>query len=153
VDLVIEPSIGVGGLALGMALPHAQDVAKSMPAYLEAESSPYFSHHASGLSIALEPSPDGLVKAIEVSRPDPDTDVRVLLHGISVFEDDADEVVSALADFYAIDLREGGRTAVVPSLLVAFWRATLPEFAGDQDGRLFDSVLLARPGYYKGPPA
>jgi len=43
---------------------------------------------------------------------------------------------------------EPGYSFTAPSLLMALWRPTIPEAPGDPDGRYFEGVLIAPPGYY-----
>lgn len=44
--------------------------------------------------------------------------------------------------------RSRGRSVTAPDLRLALWRAVIPEGSADEDGRYFESVLVARPGYY-----
>lgn len=149
VDLVVDPPIGVGALTLGMPLAEAQAVMRGMPDYIEAASSPLFADFTSGMSIAVEVDADDHLKSIELYRPDSGSDVRVLFGEIRVFEESAEDVIRELSSVERLDLEEGGRRAVAPELLLTLWRATLPDFPEDEDGRCFESVLVARPGYYE----
>jgi hypothetical protein len=43
---------------------------------------------------------------------------------------------------------EPGYSLTAPNLLLAFWRSAVPEGSYDPEGRYFEGVMLARPGYY-----
>ena len=70
--------------------------------------------------------------------------------GLSVFVsfDAADAVVEALREHTTIQVEEDGHSFTAPDLLLALWRSVVPEDDDDPEGRHFESVLVARPGYY-----
>lgn len=90
---------------------------------------------------------DDHVEAIEIGRPDNNADVVVYL-GHDVFAMPVDELMELLKDGNAVEIEEQGCAVTLPDILVAFWRPTVPEGPQDAEGRHFESVLLARPGYY-----
>jgi hypothetical protein len=92
------------------------------------------------MSIAVEPDVSNFVASIEIYRPGPG--VRVLYQGIDVFALPADEVVGLLRILTPVTIEDDGYTVVAPELLLAL---------GREDGKYFESVLLAKPGYYDGP--
>ena len=53
-----------------------------------------------------------------------------------------------LGEHTSIEVDEDGRSVTAPDLLLALWRSVVPESDGDPDGRYFESVLMAGPGYY-----
>ncbi len=57
-------------------------------------------------------------------------------------------LVKSLREHTALDVDEDGHSATAPDLLLALWRSVVPEGDDDQDGRYFESVLIARPGYH-----
>ncbi len=101
----------------------------------------------SGLSIFIYFDVDDAVEAIELGRPQ-DHDV-VSFRGVDIFDTPADVVVMKLREHSSIDVEEGGHSATAPDLLLALWRSVVPEDDDDKDGRYFESVLIARPGYYE----
>lgn len=102
----------------------------------------------SGLAIFVYFDPDDRVEAIELARPSNGEDV-VSYRGLDVFGTAADELIQQLGEHGRIDVTENGHSATAPDLLLALWRPVLPEHPADQEGRYFESVLVARPGYYQ----
>ncbi|HEV3380320.1 MAG TPA: hypothetical protein VG142_05010 [Trebonia sp.] len=86
------------------------------------------------------------VNSIEIHRPS--HDVRILFRGTDVFEMLAVDVIDRLQAIVHLEIEDGGLSAVAPDLLLALWRGVLPESPEDEDGRYFESVLVAAPGYY-----
>ncbi|WP_249402320.1 hypothetical protein [Streptomyces sp. YIM 121038] len=92
------------------------------------------------------------LESVELGRPSEPSDV-VTFRGIDVFGLSAREVVNQMSDVTAIAADdEDPASFVAPDLLLSFWRP----FDGDDEpddeqGYYFNSVLLARPGYYDGP--
>jgi hypothetical protein len=85
-------------------------------------------------------------EAVEFGRPR-SRDV-VTFGGIDIFGTPADALVMKLREITSVDVDEDGHSATAPALLLWLWRSVVPENDDDQDGRYFDSVLVARPGYY-----
>ena len=77
------------------------------------------------------------------------TDDSVVLFGdIDMFGTPADEVVAQLRRAHPVTERDAGSSYVFDTLLLSFRRAAVPESPDDEEGRNFDSVLIAKPGYY-----
>ncbi|GAA1478639.1 hypothetical protein GCM10009623_30850 [Nocardioides aestuarii] len=102
----------------------------------------------SGLALFVYFDSDDRVEAIEIGRPDSDEDL-VVYSGHDVFAASAEELIQVLRADHVVEVDEEGRAVTLPDLLVAFWRPTLPEGPDDVEGRYFESVLVARPGYYE----
>lgn len=152
-ELIIDPPHAVGPIAIGMSFDDAVQVLRSIDGYVVSEptprQSPGFAHYDSGLSIELGPDGSGRVKAIEVYRPGPEVDV--LYRDIPLFSLPAVEVVRRLAELVRVVEEDDGLSYVAPDLLLSLGRNIIPEDEHDEDGRYFDSVLVAAPGYYDGP--
>ena len=103
----------------------------------------------SGLSIFVYFDPDNFVEAIELGRPRSGEDV-VSYRGFDIFGTPADELIQGLSEHDRVEVSEHGRSVTAPDLLLALWRPVIPERPADEDGRHFESVLVARPGYYHG---
>jgi hypothetical protein len=104
----------------------------------------------SGLAIRCHLDRPGHLAAVEFRRPTIDAD-SVRYQGIDVFGTPAEEFVAALRMRTAVVEEEHGYAYIAPDLLLSCWRATTPkdpDDPDDPDGRYFDSLLLARPGYY-----
>ena len=99
----------------------------------------------SGLSIFVYFDAADAVTAIEFGRPRSE-DV-VAFRGIDIFGTPADTLVKKLREHTEIDVDEDGHSVTAPELLLALWRAVVPEGDDDEDGQYFESVLMARPGY------
>ncbi|MEU8956361.1 hypothetical protein AB0C93_18900 [Streptomyces sp. NPDC048518] len=88
---------------------------------------------------------------VELGRPSAPSDA-VRFRGIDVFVLPARTVVNRLAEITTVEpAGDDPASVVAPDLLLGFWRP----FAADDDpdeerGHYFNSVLLARPGYYDG---
>jgi hypothetical protein len=50
-----------------------------------------------------------------------------------------------------VEVEEDGHAFTAPSLLLSLWRPATPQAPDDQEGRFFESALIARPGYYDQP--
>ncbi|MFD6025821.1 hypothetical protein [Streptomyces griseoluteus] len=103
-------------------------------------------NYASGMSIHTHLDSDSLVNAIEVFRPHRDD--SVVLEGMDLFGAPAHVVVEQLGRLTEIEDEERGCSIVAPSLLIALWRPFVTLDEADEQGYYFQSVLLARPGYY-----
>lgn len=102
---------------------------------------------ASGLSIFVYFDPEDFVEAIEFGRPRSGEDV-ISYRDVDIFGTEADELIQRLSEYDRIEVSEQGRSVTAPDVLLALWRPVLPEHPEDEDGRYFESVLIARPGYY-----
>lgn len=151
-QLDLLPPTSVGPVQIGAPLAEAESALASIDGYVAPD--PLrprrrgFATFASGLSIALHSDGVGNVKAIEVYRSDDDT---VRFDGIDLFRTPADEIIALLESRTPVQLEEEGRTVIAPDLPMSLWRGTLPDFPGDEDGRYFESVLIASPGYFAIP--
>jgi hypothetical protein len=105
-------------------------------------------HRPSGLFIGVYFDAHDRVEAIEFGRPGNNTDDTVTYHGLDVFTTPAADPVTQLRRQVTVQKEEDGHAFTTPDLLLAFWRPTTPETPDDEDGRFFESVLLAQPGYY-----
>lgn len=151
VDLILDPPRTVGPLAIGMSLGEAEQALRDIPGFVPPlpgeRRAPGFAHYESEMSIAVGTDPRGtVVRSIEVHRPTVGADVR--WGDISLFAVEATEVIHQLGRITALEFEDGGRHVVAPGLLLSLWRGTLPEGPEDQDGRYFESILVAAPGYY-----
>jgi hypothetical protein len=105
----------------------------------------------SGLFIRVNFDAYDRVEAIELGRPHGTADA-VSYNGLDVFTVPASDLITELRRRTTIDEEENGHAFTAPALLLSFWRSTTPETPDDEDGRFFESVLLARPGYYDHQP-
>lgn len=105
----------------------------------------------SGLMISIHCMRD-VLEAIELGRPAAQTD-RVIFRGLDVFAIPARELVQRMGEHTSIEPDPDDPASFIASdLLLSFWRP----FAADDEpeeeqGYFFNSVLLARPGYYDTP--
>ncbi|MGA3488380.1 hypothetical protein ACK8GG_10245 [Micromonosporaceae bacterium DT55] len=107
---------------------------------------PGFAHYDSELSIALSQDRSGSVDAVEVYRPS--RDVVVLFRDIPIFDLPAEEVIQRLSNITSVEIEDDGLRVLAPNLLLSLWRSVLPEGPDDEDGRHFEAVLVAAPGFY-----
>lgn len=101
----------------------------------------------SGLTIFVYFDSEDAVEAIEFGRPPTSRDV-VSYEGIDIFATPADDLIDWLRKRERVDVTERGSSVTAPGLLLALWRPLVPEYPQDENGRYFESVLVARPGYY-----
>ena len=104
----------------------------------------------SGLFVAAYFNAHDRVEALEIGRPS-DRHDAVTYHGLDVFTPPAADLVSQLRRHTTILEEEDGHALTAPDLLLSFWRSTTPQSPNDEEGRFFESVLLAQPGYYDQP--
>lgn len=149
-ELTVDPPRGVGPLLIGMPFEDAERTLRSLPGYVApapGESrNAGFAHYESEMSITVEADRSGAVKAVEVYRPQRDD--TLVYQGISLLSEPAIDVIRRLAGVAEIDVEDDGLRVLAPDLLLSLWRATLPEGPHDEDGKYFESVLVAAPGYY-----
>lgn len=151
-EIRLRPPTDVAGIRIGSTRAEAQDACSRLgspedfrrggegPASLVVR-------RPSGLAVFVNLDTDDKVEAIEVARPDTDDDV-VLHAGVDVFATPADDLVERLGADGVVEIEEEGRSATAVDLLLALWRPVLPEGQDGPDGRFFESVLVAAPGYY-----
>ena len=105
-------------------------------------------HRPSGLFIGVYFDAHDHVEAIEFARPGDNAGDAVTYNELDVFTTPAADLVTQLRRRTTVHEEEDGHAFTAPDLLLALWRPTTPETPDDEDGRFFESVLLARPGYY-----
>ncbi len=150
-EFELEPPHGVGPLRLGMTADEARAALAALGGLSGSPATSFWATRPSGLAFTVGFGVDGRVNAVEVARPE-GTDV-VRYRDVDVFGLPALAVVERLrrhTPVTADEDQEGCFTA--PTLLLALWRP----FAADDDpkeeqGYYFNSVLVARPGYYDTP--
>lgn len=151
-DFDLDPPNGVGPLRLGMPETDARAALDSLrdPTNVSKSDVPgRYVFRPSELMISIDCKGDRLV-AVELGRPPTGLTDRVLFRGVDVFTPSARDVVRQLSEIIRIEPDEedsGG--FIAPDLLLAFWRP----FEGDDEpddpqGYYFNSVLVAKPGYY-----
>jgi hypothetical protein len=150
----LAPPTGVGPLRIGMSRRDANSALESLREPTAVSASDRTGQHIfrpSGLMISVGCARD-LLEAVELGRPSSPADA-VVFRGIDVFALPARDVVTRMSEISTIVAAEDDPASfVAPDLLLSFWRP----FQGDDDpedeqGYYFNSVLLARPGYYDGP--
>ncbi|MBL7256372.1 hypothetical protein [Paractinoplanes lichenicola] len=142
-EFVLDPPYGVGPLRLGMTPDAARTALEFLGPLPPNPTGGPLVHRPSGLGLSVG------VDAIEVWRPHDPVDT-VTYRNVNVFELPALTVVERLSEH--TQLVPDGDGFVAPELLLALWRP----FAADDDpdeeeGYFFQSVLVARPGYYDTP--
>lgn len=152
VNIHLQPPTEAAGIPLGStradALGHCLALGEPSEFHRNDEArASLVLERASGLSIFVYFDPNDFVEAIEFGRPPGGEDV-VSYRGFDIFGTSADELIQRLSVHDRIEVSEHGRSVTAPDLLLAMWRPVLPEHPADQDGRYFESVLMARPGYY-----
>ena len=151
VSIDLQPPVEAAGIRIGAARDEAREqcLAHGEPKLFrrshEANAS-LVVERPSGLSIFVYFDVADVVEAIEFGRAE-GNDV-VLFRGIDIFGTPADTLVERLREITSVEVDEGGHSATAPDLLLALWRSVVPDNDNDPDGRYFESVLLARPGYY-----
>jgi hypothetical protein len=48
---------------------------------------------------------------------------------------------------FQLEIEEDGMNVMVPEVFLGLWRRTVPQISDGEDGRYFESVLIAAPGY------
>lgn len=149
--LEVVPPEGVGPIRIGMTMDEAGAALAAIEGYLpESGSEGLTATYASGMSIELEPAPGGTLGAIQVYRPH--APLRVEYRGIDLLRTPAAQVVEELGALTELEEDEGGRSYVASDLLLSLWRPFVEDENPDEEqGHYFQSVLVARPGYYDGP--
>jgi hypothetical protein len=100
----------------------------------------------SGLFISSYFDANDDLEAIEFGRPSGKDDV-VTYDGLDVFTTPAADLVTHLRRHTTVRQEENEHAFTATGLLLALWRQVSPDSPADQEGRFFDSVLVAQPGY------
>jgi hypothetical protein len=149
-DIVLDPPRGIGFIEIGMPFDLAIEALNRLPGKKPLRpgrrEQPGLAHYDTGLSIGVGMLDAWIVNSIEIWRPS--RDVTVMFRGIDVFAVPASDLIEQFRVIAAIEVHDGGQRVVAPDLLLALWRGVLPENPEDEDGRYFQSVLVAKPGYY-----
>lgn len=90
------------------------------------------------------------MEAVELGRPD-GTDDAITYDGLEVFTTPAADLITQLRQRTTVHQEEDASAFSAPSLLLSLRRLITPQSPHDQEGRFFDSVLIAQPGYYDQP--
>jgi hypothetical protein len=149
-DLVVDPPRAVGPLSIGMPIMDAEQllyaIDGAIPSSRGSRRNPGFVHFESGMSIQVQPDSHGRLRAVEIYSPS--RDVRVMYGQISIFETPVDELIAILSAQTPLEIEYEGLRATAPELLISLAR-DMAEADGDGiEGRYFESMLVARPGYY-----
>jgi hypothetical protein len=150
----LHPPIAAGPLRIGGGGHETVEILKQFGTPLvlcrtEGKAPGWGVHRPSGLFIGTFFDADHHVEAIEFGRPD-GTDDIITYDGLGIFTTPAADLISRLRQRCVIhdEEEEGGHAFIAPSLLLSLWRPVTAESPDDQEGRFFESVLIARPGYY-----
>ncbi|GAB3871892.1 hypothetical protein GCM10029964_009320 [Kibdelosporangium lantanae] len=148
-DFDLDPPNGVGPLRLGMSQAEAVAALHALHDRPGPPGSDVHVFRSSDLMVRIE-CQDGRLVSVEFGRPPTGLTDRVLFRGVDVFTPSARDVVEKLSEIVRIEADpDDDASYLAPDLLLAFWRP----FEGDDDpddpqGYYFNSVLVARPGYY-----
>jgi hypothetical protein len=151
----LRPPRGAGPLRVGAAGHDTVEILKQLgvPQVLcrTSGSGPAWGvHRQSGLFICTYFDADDCLEAIEFGRPDSKDDA-VTYDGHDVFTTPAADIVAQLRQVTTVHEEENGHAFTAPCLLLSLWRPVTPDSPDDQEGRFFESVLVARPGYCNHP--
>ena len=145
----LHPPRGVAGLRIGMPIEVAEQSLREMPGFVPPAPGEVrnrgFAHYESELSISIDFDSLGVVRAIEVFRPE--RDVQVVFRGVNLFTETADAVIAQLSEMFHLEIEDGGLNITAPSVFIGLWRSVLPEESGGDEGQHFESVVIAAPGY------
>ncbi|MFB8761131.1 hypothetical protein [Nocardiopsis alba] len=140
----------VGPIELGMSFDLALSKLNEIPGLLEEQSKVVargmFMHYESELSLSVACQDGRHVNSIEVYRPE--RDVNFFLESFSVFETPADQLIEALSGEFSVEIFDDGHMFLIRDFLISFARNATPEGNSD-DGKFFDSFLVAKPDYYE----
>ena len=153
-DFGLAPPIGVGPLRIGMTRRSAGTVLDSLrdpSAVSESDRPGQHIFRPGGLMISIHCGRD-LLEAVELGRPSTRTD-RVVFRGLDVFTIPARELAQRMSEYTTIEADpDDPASFIAPDLLLSFWRPFAADDEPDEEqGYFFNSVLLARPGYYDTP--
>jgi hypothetical protein len=151
-DIHLRPPTEAAGIRIGStraeARRHCLALGKPSEFRRSDEASPALVlERPSGLMIFVYFGREDSVEAIKFGRARSDEDV-VSYRGFDIFGTPANELIQRLSEHDRTEVSDGGRSVTAPELLLALWRAVVPEHPADDEGRYFESVLVARPGYY-----
>jgi hypothetical protein len=148
-DLIVEPPVSVGPLAIDMPILDAERLLYTIEGAVVPTPGGYrnpgFVHFESEMSIQVEPDRGGRLRSVQIYRPS--SGVRVLYGQVSLFETPADELIRILAADVRLEIEDDGLFVVAPELFMSFVRDMLDDGSVDARGRYFESVLVAKPGY------
>jgi hypothetical protein len=149
-DVDLRPPSQVGLVSIGMPFEEAKSALSALEGF-DAERSftqtaPGFATYSSGLSFTLSYSDNDGVRGVEVYGAG--AVPGVVYEGLDVFTNPAADLINQLSAGHDVRVEEGGRALVLPSQSISFWRATLPEGDYDEDGRYFQTALVAHEGYF-----
>jgi hypothetical protein len=153
----LHPSRAAGPLRIGATGHDTVEILKQLGTPLvlcRAAGSPpaWGVHRPSGLFISTLFDADDHLEATQFGRPD-STDDAVTYDGLDVFTTPAADLITHLRQRTTVhqEQAEDGHVFTAPSLLLSLWQPVTPQAADDQEGLFFQSVLIARPGYYDQP--
>ncbi|MFF4658143.1 hypothetical protein [Streptomyces sp. NPDC001381] len=145
----LDPPRGMGDLVIGMPIEDAERILREIPGFVPPAPGEVrnkgFAHYESELSISLDFDPRGVVRAIELFRPE--GDVQVVFRGLSLFEEPADVVISRLSEIFRVEIEDEELNVTAPDVFIGLWRSVTPEGSGGEEGYYFESALIAAPGY------
>jgi hypothetical protein len=143
-DLV--PHVGAGKVHLGMSRSEVRRLLGApVMSYQKVPDAVLTDRYFADLQVAYDRQ--DRAEYIELNGPG---DVDAVFHGRSLLFLPADEVLDWMKRFaeYDPDDPEPGYSYVYPDLDMSVWRPVLPENPEDDDGRFFQSVGIARTGYF-----
>jgi hypothetical protein len=149
-DVDLQPPTQVGPVRIGMPFEDAKTSLSALEGF-DAERSftrtaPGFAVYSSGLSFTLSYTDDEGVRTVEVYGAG--TGRGVVYAGVDIFTTPAAELTDQFSAEHDVRVEQDGRLVILPGKSVSFWRATLPEGDWDEDGRYFQTVLVAHQGYF-----
>jgi hypothetical protein len=149
-DVDLRPPAQAGPVRIGMSFEEAKASLSALEGFDAArsftDSAPAFAAFSSGLAFSLSHQESTGVGTVEVYSA---SAVRgVVYEGIDVFTTPAAELIGQLVVSYQVVIEEDGRLVTLPKQSISFWRATLPEEELDEDGRYFQTVMVAHEGYF-----
>jgi hypothetical protein len=149
-DVELRPPAQAGPVRIGMPFEEAKASLSALEGF-DAEqsftaSAPAFAAYSSGLYFTLSYSENAGVQGVEIYGAGAGR--GVVYGGIDIFTTPAVELIDRLRSLYPVTIEEGGRMVTLPGQSISFWRGTLPEDEFDEDGKYFQTVLVAYPGYF-----
>ncbi|MFE0177416.1 hypothetical protein ACFWZ2_34420 [Streptomyces sp. NPDC059002] len=153
-EFMLDPPLGIGPLAVGMPREQADAALLALRDPSSVSDSDRPGQHIvrpSGLMISIHCA-GGCLEAIELGRPTTATDI-VRFRDVDVFGLPATHVARRLGEHTAIhEDPEDPASFIAPDLLLSLWRPFAADDEPDEEqGYFFNSVLVARPGYYDTP--
>lgn len=139
----IEPHIGVGAVRLGTTREQVYSILGE----------PQSSHNSretflNGFMVDFDSN--GIVEFIELVKS---PQFRTIFEGVCLHEILAEDAILHVSQYDSYDEKnsELGYSYFFPNLGLSLWRGTLPDDgqdANDPDGRYFETVAIARDGYW-----